>query len=97
LTLSAQIWAISPQTVDKNQTLVKRRSLPFPILADPKQLVIRKWGVFNDDDPKGRPIPHPATYIIDRDAQIYWAHIGKSTRDRPGSEDILEQLRRLRR
>jgi peroxiredoxin len=95
LILSARLWAISPQTVDNNRTLVKRRSLPFPVLADPEQLVIKEWGVFNDDDPLGRPIPHPATYIINRDAQIHWAYIGKSTRDRPDSDEILKQLNQL--
>ena len=93
--LKATLWAISPQAADVNHTLVERRELPFPVLSDPEQAVIREWGLFNDHDPKGRLIPHPATYIVGTDGLITWSHIGKSTRDRPTTDVVLDQLSAL--
>jgi peroxiredoxin len=93
--LGASLWAISPQSVEKNRVLVERRGFPFPILSDDDQDVIRRWGVFNDEDPKGRAIPYPATYLIDQKGRITWVHIGQSTRDRPASDDILLQIKRI--
>jgi peroxiredoxin len=95
--LNATLWAISPQTADVNFTLVERRGLPFPVLSDPDQAVIREWGLFNDDDSRGRLIPHPATFIIGTDGLVAWSHIGKSTRDRPTADVVLDQLSSLRK
>ncbi|NIP28433.1 MAG: peroxiredoxin family protein, partial [Phycisphaerae bacterium] len=78
-----QLLAVSPQTMELNQGLRERRALPFPILADADQAVIRQWGLFNDLDPKKRLIPYPATYVIGRNGRIAWAYLGIETRDRP--------------
>jgi peroxiredoxin len=83
------LWAISPQNKEKNEELRQRRQLPFPILADADQAVIREWGVFNDLDPKKRAIPYPATYVINQNGIVQWAHVGMDTRDRPGREQIM--------
>jgi peroxiredoxin Q/BCP len=93
--LGVSLWAISPQSVEKNRVLIERRELPFPILSDADQKVIRQWGVFNDEDPKGRAIPYPATYLIDQKGWITWVHIGQSTRDRPSSDEILLQIKQI--
>lgn len=85
----ADLWTISPQDVVTNRGLRQRRELPFPILADDDQSVIHQWGIFNFDDPKGRAIPHPATFVIDREGLVAWAYVGKATRDRPAPDAIL--------
>lgn len=89
----ADLWAVAPQDVAANQRLRQRRELPFPILADSDQAVIHSWGIFNFDDPKGRAIPHPATFIVDRDGLIAWSYVGKATRDRPAPGAILAAVR----
>ncbi len=63
--------------------------MPFPILADDDQTVIHQWGIFNFDDPKGRAIPHPSTFVIDQDGLVAWSYVGKTTRDRPTPDAIL--------
>lgn len=88
----ADLWAISPQTVYQNQGLRERRALSFPILADADQAVIRAWGLFNDLDPKQRPIPYPATYVIAQDGRIAWCHLGLDTRDRPATEEVMAAI-----
>lgn len=94
--LGADLWAIAPQDSAQNEGLRRRRSLPFPILADADQAVIRDWGLFNYQDPKQRPIPYPAAYIIQSKRLVYWAHLGIGTRDRPSPGEIISTLRQLR-
>jgi peroxiredoxin len=89
----ATLWAISPQTVELNQGLVERRQLPYPVLADEDQAVIRAWGIFNATDPQQRPIPFPATYLIGRDGRVVWYHLGLDTRDRPAPAELVTAVR----
>jgi peroxiredoxin len=87
-----QLWAISPQTVADNQALRDQYDLPFPILADADQSVIRQWGLFNELDPKQRPIPYPATYIVGKNGRILYRNLGLTTRDRPTPAEIIAAL-----
>jgi len=75
-----------------NSALKNRRNLQLTILADGGQDVIRNWGIFDHEDSKGRDIPYPATFIIDSNGRIAWAYIGRSSRDRPETDDLLERL-----
>jgi len=94
-TAGGELLAVSPQTVVLNQGLRERRSLPFPILADADQAVIRGWGLFNDLDPKRRLIPYPATYVIGQDGRVAWAHLGVETRDRPSVGEVIASLKKI--
>ena len=88
----AALWAISPQEAAANQALRERRDLPMPILADADQAVIRQWGLFNQQDPKQRPIPYPATYIVGQNGRIHWRNLGLAARDRPTPAEIIAAL-----
>jgi peroxiredoxin Q/BCP len=90
-----ELLAVSPQLVDKNLELRARRTLPFPILSDDDQSVIRAWGLFNDQDPKQRLIPYPATYVVGMDGRVAWAHLGIETRDRPTAGEVMAAYRGL--
>jgi peroxiredoxin len=89
LAAGADLWAISPQDGEHNQALREKRELPFPILADEDQAVIETWGIFNYRDPKGRPIPYPATYVLEKDGRIAWRYLGLIARQRPTPGAIL--------
>lgn len=91
----ADLWAISPQSVAQNDALRRRRELPFPILADADQQLIRAWGLYNHADPKQRPIPFPAAYLVGAARRVLWAYPGIDTRDRPTPGQILDAVRRL--
>jgi peroxiredoxin len=93
----ADLWTIAPQDVATNQALRERRDLPFPILADVDQGVIHQWGIFNFEDPKGRAIPYPSTFVVGQDGLIAWAYIGKATRDRPTPGAVLAAVRDITR
>jgi len=64
----------------------------FPFLTDPGHRVIDRYGLFNDADPRGRQIAHPATFIIDREGVVRWRFVEVDYRVRPTNEDVLEVL-----
>ncbi len=67
----------------------------FVMLSDPDHSVIDRYGLFNADAPPNRPLPHPATYVIDKDGIVRYSFVEVDYRVRPTNEDILEVLRGL--
>ena len=67
------------------------------LLSDPDAAVINRYGLFNQDDPRGRAIPHPTTYVIDREGVVRWKMTEVDYRIRPENADILAALAALER
>lgn len=67
-------------------------ALDYTFLSDPDAGVINRYGLFNQDDPRGRAIPHPTTYVIDREGVIRWKMTEVNYRIRPENDDILAAL-----
>ncbi len=68
----------------------------FEFLSDPDHAVIARFGILN---PSGgsRGIPHPATYVIDRDGMVRWRDIETDYKIRPTNEAVLTAVRALPR
>lgn len=69
--------------------------IDHPMLSDPGAAVIDRYGLFNQDDPRGRAIPHPTTYVIDKDGVVRWKMTEVNYKIRPTNEDILAALAEL--
>ena len=69
--------------------------IDFTLLADPGNAVIDRYGVFNPDDSRRRAIPHPTTFVIDKQGVVRWKFIEIDYRIRPTNEDILAALAEL--
>ena len=69
--------------------------LDFPLLSDPDHRVIDRYGIFNQEDPRGREIAHPATYVIDAEGTVRWKFVEVNYRVRPSNADILAELEEL--
>jgi len=67
----------------------------YTLLSDPGAAVINRYGLFNQDDPNGRAIPHPTTYVIDMDGVVRWKMTEVNYRIRPENDDILAALAEL--
>ena len=67
----------------------------FPLLADPDLSVINRYGVFNPEGFEGRPVPHPAVYVIDGSGTVRWKFLDTDARIRAEHDDILQALARL--
>lgn len=68
------------------------RQLDMVFVSDPDALVINRYGLYNQDDPRGRAIPHPTTYVIDKEGVVRWKMTEVNYRIRPTNEDILAAL-----
>lgn len=69
--------------------------IDYTLLSDRGAAVINRYGLFNQDDPQGRAIPHPTTYVIDHDGVVRWKMTEVNYRIRPTNEDILAALEEL--
>ncbi len=67
----------------------------FTMLTDADHRVIDRYGIFNPDEPRNRPVPHPTTLVIDREGVVRWKFVEVDYRIRPTNEDILEALAEL--
>jgi peroxiredoxin len=96
--VTTQILVLSVDNLEDLQRMVDRISRDdnlaprFPFLTDADHQVIDRYGLLNPNDPRGREIPHPATYVIDRDGVVRWKFVEVDYSVRPGNEDMLAAL-----
>ena len=69
--------------------------IEFPLLSDPDHRIIDRYGLFNPDDAKMRPMPHPTTLVIDKQGVVRWKFVEMDPRIRPTNEDVLAALAAL--
>ena len=97
-----QILAVSVDGPENLQKMVDRISMEdgispdFPLLSDPDHGVIDRYGLFNAEDPRGREITHPATFVIDQEGVVRWRFVEVDYKVRPTNEDIVAVLNDLR-
>ena len=71
-----EIVAVSVDDREKQQMMIDRvieedGIVPdFIMLTDTDHRVIDRYGLFNPDEPRSRPVPHPTTFVIDRGGTI---------------------------
>lgn len=99
---TTELIALSSDDREHQQMMIDRvaeddgRAIDFTLLGDPAAGVINRYGLFNQDDPGGRAIPHPTTYVIDMDGVVRWHMTEVNYKIRPENSDILEALEALR-
>ncbi len=69
--------------------------IEFQLLSDPDNAVINRYGIFNPDEWRGRAVPHPTVFVIDKDGVVHWKFIEVDYRIRPTNEDILTAVAEL--
>ena len=69
--------------------------IEYELLSDPDHRVIDRYGLFNPDEPRHRPVPHPATYVLDRDGVVRFAFVETNYRIRAENADIVAVLEGL--
>ncbi len=93
--------ALSVDVREQQQMMIDRvaeddgRVLEFPLLSDPDHAVIDRYGLYNPDESRKRPVPHPTVFVIDKNGEIRWKFIEIDYRIRPTNEDMLEALAEL--
>ena len=67
----------------------------YPLLSDPDHRVIDRYGLYNPDESRRRPVPHPTTLVIDRRGVIRWKFVELNYRIRPELDDIVAAVNAL--
>ena len=98
---STEIVTVSVDDRDKQRMMMDRVAeeggppLTFTMLQDPGHQVIDRYGLFNPDEPRSRPVPHPTTLVIDRAGIVRWKFVEVDYRVRPENADIVSALAEL--
>ena len=66
--------------------------IDFVLLTDTNHQVIDRYGLFNPDEPRHRPVPHPAVYVVDKAGVVQWSFVEVNYRVRADNADILAAL-----
>lgn len=95
---NAELLAVSIDDRELLQTMADKivkggAKADFTFLSDPGHRVIDRYGLLNPDNSRG--IPHPTTYVIDRQGVVKWKFTEVNYRIRPTNKMILEALARL--
>jgi peroxiredoxin len=97
---TTELLAVSVDSRSDLQKMVDRisaedgRRPDYQFLSDPGHRVIDRYGLLNPDDQRG--IPHPTTYVIDRQGVVRWKFTEVNYKIRPTNDMILGALRGLR-
>ena len=93
----AEILAVSVDPPDKlmqmRDKLKDKPGINFPFLSDLDHRVIDRYGLLNDK--ARRPMPHPATLVIDKQGIVRWHFIETDYKVRPTNEAIAQELAKL--
>ena len=70
--------------------------LPFPLLADTDEQVIKRYGLLHPKAHGGADIARPAVLLLDGQGVIRWAMFTDNFRVRAHPEALLQAARQLR-
>lgn len=96
------ILAVAPDPLEKLGDIIpkvrdkSKQEFLIQILSDADHQVIERYGILNEEAAKrGRFLPHPTTYVIDRRGIIRWQFTEKDYKVRPTNAMIFEELKKL--
>jgi len=98
-----EILAVSPDTKENLLQMMDKIAAEdsvrsdFPFLSDIDLEVISRYGLFNPDGAGGGrfQVPHPATFVIDKEGVVRWSFVEVDYSIRPSNEQVLEALEAL--
>ena len=72
------------------------RDFAITLLSDAEHAVIDRYGLLNQRAAeRGRSLPHPTTYVIDKTQTIRWKFTEVDYKTRPTNEMILAALSKI--
>ena len=99
---STVILALNPDPLDKIRDVIPKvtgrtsRQFALTLFSDPEHKVIDRYGLRNEEAARlGRYLPHPTTYVLDREGVVRWKFTEVNYRVRPSNEMILRELEKL--
>jgi peroxiredoxin len=83
------VLAISNDEPAVSNKLVADLKLPFPILSDADESLLKALGLLHPNAKWDGNAARPTTYILDRNATVRWFHTSHYIRTRPDPVDVL--------
>jgi len=92
-----KILAVSTDAPSESKQLIRELTggsdeFPIPLLEDREHRVINRYGLFNPDSGS---LPHPATFIIDKERMVRWRFVEVNYRERASNQEVLRELNKL--
>ncbi len=76
---------------------VKRNPKPFPIVVDEERSLARGWGVYHGLGIDAVNIARPASFVVDPEGAIRFAHVAATQFQSADIEELLELIREFAR
>lgn len=90
-----QIVAISSDEKEALAVAQRELEIPFPMLSDSDEAVIRRYGLVHAGGNNGQDISRPAEILLDGQGVIRWVIFTDNLRVRPRPETVLEEVAKL--
>src|SRR5919206_1296785 len=87
----AQVAGISVDPPENSAQMVAKLLLPFPLLSDPRGELIRRYGLWDEEE----GVAVPSILVVGRPGEIRYLYSGSDFADRPGDEEIFAALEGL--
>ena len=93
--LGAQVFGISPDTVESHVKFRNKFSLNFPLLADPDHAMADKYGAWREKNMYGKKSMgiQRSTYLIDADGKV--AKLWKRVKVDGHDQQVIDALKEL--
>ncbi len=96
------ILGVAPDSVEKIGDVIAKVTkstggeFTITLLSDAEHKVIDRYGLLNDKAAaRGRFLPHPTTYVIDKSGKVRWKFTEVDYKIRPTNEMVLAELEKL--
>lgn len=96
------ILGVAPDSMEQIGEVIPKvtpaagESFAITLLSDGEHKVIDRYGLLNEQAAeRGRFVPHPTTYVIDKAGVVRWKFTEVDYKIRPTNEMILSELERL--
>jgi hypothetical protein len=76
---------------DNNARMVGKLLLPFPLLSDPRGDLIKRYGLWDDEEGVARP----SIVVVDRSREVRYLYSGSDFADRPGDAEVFAALEEM--
>jgi peroxiredoxin len=86
----AGLTALSIDPPDRSEAVRRQLDLPYMILCDTQRVVVREWGVFNQEEKGG--IAKPAVFVVAPDHRVKFQSVDQ-TATRVPARAVLDFLR----
>jgi peroxiredoxin len=90
--VNAQVYGISVDTFFTLKAFQNDQGLTFPLLSDFNKVVIRDYGVFNQDMIGLKGIAKRAVFVLDKEGIVRYAEVLEDARNEPDYEAVFSTL-----